>query len=138
MNESQTKNIFTAIFVFGVGFLVFKLATPTLRKSVKKNKTSVNEAPAADRKKIAAPPAIDETQAANNPKAAQAHLSLSVYIDALNNGAGIDELDALNKELMADLGMKVYRRRSDDKLVVSDLNGADIMEYDAPSATIQE
>ena len=53
----------------------------------------------------------------------------------MNSGASNDELEKVNSELSNDFGLKVYRRRGDNKMVVKDLNGSDVIEYDADNAT---
>jgi len=55
---------------------------------------------------------------------------LSAYIAAYNAKEPQSVLDDLNTEISDSYGLKVYRRRSDNKLVVSDLNGDDILVYD--------
>ncbi len=136
MEKAQVENIVKAIVVFGVSALLVKAFMPKPRKSKEKGHLAVVEVDIIDRPKIAPPPPMDELQAQENPKSAEAHLALSVYIDALNGGSSNEKLEKVNEELKNDLGLKVYRRRSDDKLVVSDLNDVDIMEYDAPSAVV--
>ena len=136
MNREQVMNLVKAAFVFGCAAIAYKVIMPTQRKSNKKGELAVVELGILDRPKIAIPPFMDEIQAQANPKSAQAHLALSVYIDGLNSGASNEELDKINLELKTDLGMKVYRRRSDDNIVVADLDGKDIMEYDAPAAIV--
>jgi len=137
MDKQQAENIFKAVVVFGTAAAILYVIQPKKRKSLKKGSVEVSELSVEERPYIQPPPLMDDSQAQSNPKSAQAHLALCVYIDAMNNGVSNEELDKVNKELNTDLGLKVYRRRGDDKLVVADLNGTDIMEYDAVTASQQ-
>ena len=134
MNKENLQMAFKVLFVFGGAYLAFKALTPKPRKSTKIGNLEVVELAQEERPFIQPPPLMDESQAQTNPKSSNAHLALSVYIDAMNSGATTAELDKVNSELSNDLGLKVYRRRSDNKIVVKDLNDNDVMEYDAEAA----
>ncbi len=133
IDKAQAQTIFKVLFVFGGAYMLYKITTPKPRKSLKKGQIEVLELTMEEgRPYIQPPPLMDELDAQNNPDSARAHLALCVYIDGYNNGTN---LDLIGEELKNDLGMKVYRRRSDDFLVVKDLNDKDIMEYDVNTAS---
>ena len=92
------------------------------------------ELPNEERAYVQPPPQMSDMDAQANPQASAAYLALNVYIDAMNSGASNEELSKVNKELSNDMGLKVYRRRTDNKLAVQDLNDNDIIEYDTEEA----
>lgn len=122
MNESLKK----AVFVFGVGYLIFWLFKPKSRKSFEVGKTAVQEVDPKERKNIAEP-TMSKKDAKANPTAAKAFTALKAYISAYNAGEPQSALDELNVELGKEYGMNVYRRRQDNKLAVKDLNDKDII-----------
>lgn len=122
MNESLKK----AVFVFGVGYLIFWLFKPKSRKSFEVGKTAVQEVDPKERKNIAEP-TMSKKDAKSNPTAAKAFTALKAYISAYNAGEPQSALDELNVELGKEYGMNVYRRRQDNKLAVKDLNDKDII-----------
>lgn len=115
-----------ALFYFGSAFVLFWLFKPKSRKSLTVGKNDMTEADPKEREKIKAP-TMSSRDAKANPKAAKAFTALKAYIDAYNAGEPQDKLDELNEITGKELGMKVYRRRSDNKLAVKDLNGKDII-----------
>jgi len=134
MSKEQLQQAFKFIVIFGGGYLVFRALIPKSRKSLVVGQVEVTELPTDERSQIMPPPPLDPNQAANNPKSADAYLALSVYIDAINSNASPEDLNKVNDELKNDYGLKVYRRRSDNKIVVKNLNDIDVMEYDAVAA----
>ena len=135
MKKEHLQMAFKCLVIFGGGYLAFKMLTPKPRKSNQIGKIEVEEYEVEERPFIQPPPILDDAQAQANPKAADSFLALNVYIDAMNSGASNDELEKVNSELSNDFGLKVYRRRGDNKMVVKDLNGSDVIEYDADNAT---
>lgn len=128
--QLDTKKIFTYLLVFGGAFLTFKLITPKNRKNLQVGAKESKELEPQDRPFIE-PPQMDEAEGSKNEKAEIAFIVLDGYIAAYNAGEPQEGLDALNAELAHEYGMKVYRRRSDDKLVVEDLNQNDILVYNS-------
>lgn len=122
MNESLKK----AAFVFGVGYLLFWLFKPKVRKSFELGETAVKEVEPKERTPIAEP-TMSKKDAKENPTAANAFTALKAYISAYNAGEPQSALDELNIELGKEYGMNVYRRRQDNKLAVKDLNNKDII-----------
>jgi hypothetical protein len=122
MNDSLKK----AVFVFGVGYLIFWLFKPKVRKSFEVGKTAVQEVDPKERTPIAEP-TMSKSDAKANPTASKAFTALKAYISAYNAGEPQSALDELNVELGKELGMNVYRRRQDNKLAVKDLNDKDII-----------
>jgi hypothetical protein len=117
-----------ALFIFGTGLLLFWLFKPKLQKV--KHDTNINltnsEDKPKDRKKMTAPTLSDKTLKAN-PHIKDAFACLKAYIDAYNNGEPQNVLDELNREFSKEFKVKVYRRKSDKKLVVCDLSGKEIL-----------
>jgi len=136
LDRTQAQNILKYALVFLGAFGVFKLITPKPRKSLMLGKQEVKEAEADERDYIVPPPEVmSEAEVNANPQSTNAMLALAVYISEYNNGTSTQELEnGVNKELANDFGLKVYRRRSDGKLVVKDLNGRDVLEYDVIAA----
>ena len=122
MNESLKK----AAFVFGVGYLLFWLFKPKVRKSFELGETAVKEVEPKERTPIAEP-TMSKKDAKENPTAANSFTALKAYISAYNAGEPQSALDELNIELGKEYGMNVYRRRQDNKLAVKDLNNKDII-----------
>ena len=122
MNESLKK----AAFVFGVGYLLFWLFKPKVRKSFELGETAVKEVEPKERTPIAEP-TMSKKDAKENPTAANAFTALKAYISAYNAGEPQSALDELNIELGKEYGMNVYRRRQDNTRAVKDLNNKDII-----------
>ena len=139
LDRSDYQNIFKYTVIFLGAWGVFKLLTPKPRKSLILGKLEVKEAEAEEREFITPPPVLSEEEANSYPKQiADAHVALGTYIDGYNKGLPTAELEnGINKELSNDMGLKVYRRGSDGKIVVKDLNGRDVIEYDAVAAAAQ-
>jgi hypothetical protein len=116
-----------AIFIFSAGFLLFWLFKPKMNKVNAKTKLTVteNQENPKDRQKVNAP--------TMNPKDAKTPLiknsfgALKGYIDAYNNGEPQSVLDELNREFAKEFKVKVYKRKSDGKFVVCDLEGKEIL-----------
>jgi len=116
-----------AIFVFSAGLILFWLFKPKMKKvnaTTKLTLTNQEENP-KDRKKIDAP--TMDSKDAKNPIIKNSFGALKGYISAYNNGEPQSVLDELNREFAKEFKVKVYRRKSDGKLVVCDLDGKEIL-----------
>ena len=116
-----------AIFVFSAGLILFWLFKPKMKKvnaTTKLTLTDQEENP-KDRKKIDAP--TMNSKDAKNPLIKNSFGALKGYINAFNNGEPQSVLDELNREFAKEFKVKVYRRKSDGKLVVCDLDGKEIL-----------
>jgi hypothetical protein len=116
-----------AIFVFSAGLILFWLFKPKMKKvnaTTKLTLTDQEENP-KDRKKIDAP--TMDSKDAKNPLIKNSFGALKGYISAYNNGEPQSVLDELNREFAKEFKVKVYRRKSDGKLVVCDLDGKEIL-----------
>jgi hypothetical protein len=116
-----------ALFVFGVGFLLFWLVKPKMKKlkSGELNFAGEEKDPSArDKMKD---PTIDPKSIEKNEKAKNGFAALKAYVSAYNNKEPQSVLDELNREFAKEFKVKVYRRKSDDKLVVCDLEGKEII-----------
>jgi hypothetical protein len=117
-----------ALFVLGVGFALFWIFKPKMAKinaTTKVNYTD-SEADPKDRTPMKVP-TMSQKSAQTNPMAKNGFAALRAYIDAYNNGEPQSVLDELNREFAKEFKVKVYRRKSDNKLVVCDLDGKEIM-----------
>lgn len=121
-----SDNAKKALFYFGTAFVLFWLIKPKHRKPLDVGSKEMKEPDPKDREKIQ-PPTMSSKEAKSNPTAAKAFTALKAYVDAYNAGEPQDKLDELNEITGKELGMQVYRRRSDNKLAVKDLNGKDII-----------
>lgn len=124
MTTEQKK----AIFIFSAGLLLFWIFKPKMKRvnaDTNFNLTEKEDNP-SDRKKMADPTMSDATAKAN-PQAKNAFGALKGYISAYNNGEPQNVLDDLNREFAKEFKVKVYRRKSDGKLVVCDLSGKEIL-----------
>jgi len=130
MESINTKKVFVFLVVFGGAYLAFKFVTPKERKNLNVGAKESKELEPNERPYIE-PPQMDETEESKNEKANVAFIVLDAYINAYNAGELQDGLNSLNDELAHEFGMRVYRRRSDDKLVVEDLNKQDILVYNS-------
>jgi hypothetical protein len=119
-------NLQKAIVVFGTAGLLFWIIKPKPKKSLELGFNGVQEADPKERTKITAP-TMSKKDAKANPKAGKAFKALQAYVSAYNSGETQENLDKLNDELAHEMGMRVYRRRQDNKLAVKDLNDKDII-----------
>lgn len=117
-----------ALFTFGAGLLLFAIFKPKLKKpkATTNLRFAEREEEPNDRKKMKEPTMSDAT-AKKNPQAKNAFGALKAYISAYNNGESQEVLDDLNREFAKEFKVKVYRRKSDNKLVVCDLDGKEIL-----------
>lgn len=125
MDDNNKK----AIIVFGGALLLFFLFG-TKNKNWKKiySGGAVNEENPDNRKPLVEPKA-DPKDLKGNKKAQDGMIALNAYIMAYNAGEPQNELNNLNKELIAKYGLTVFRRGIDNKVVVSDISGKVIMEH---------
>ena len=117
-----------ALFIISGGLLLFFLFKPRLGKmnaDTKLNFTTEEDDPKY-RKKMKKP-VLSINTLKSNPKANKGFVALKAYVEAYNNGESQSVLDDLNREFAKDLQMKVYRRKSDNKIVVCDLDGKEIL-----------
>lgn len=121
-----SENTKKALFYFGVALIVFWVIKPKSRKSFEIGKNDMSEPDPKDREKITAP-TMSAKDAKKNPIAAKAFTALRAYVEAYNAGEPQSALDELNELTGKEIGMKVYRRRGDNKLVVKDMSGKDII-----------
>lgn len=128
LSVDDKKKIVQLAVVVGMICLGVYFFKPKSRKSLSPNNEAMSEPPATERQFLE-PPVVDESSLGANPKSDNAHAALTAYINAYNAGAKQDEIDALNKEFANEFGVQVIRRRSDNKLVVKDLNDQAIMVY---------
>ncbi len=122
------KAAITWLIVIVGSFAAFKLTFPKKRKSLKAGAIEMTELQPNDREFIN-PPTMDESAVGNNNSSESAFIALKAYIAAYNAQEPQSELDKLNGEIAKDYGLKVIRRRTDNKLVVQDLSGNDVMVY---------
>lgn len=120
-----------ALFVFASGLLLFWLFKPKMLKNTAENtsqnvKYSEAEPDPKSRKPMTAP-TMSSKSAQANPMAKVGFGALKTYIEAYNNGEPQTVLDELNREFAKEFKVKVYRRKSDNKLVVCDLQGKEIL-----------
>lgn len=123
MTTEQKK----AIFIFSAGLFLFWLFKPKLNKvnaSTKLTVTDKQDNP-KDRKKVDAP--TMNPKDATTPIIKNSFGALKGYIDAYNNGEPQSVLDELNREFAKEFKVKVYKRKSDGKFVVCDLDGKEII-----------
>jgi hypothetical protein len=117
-----------ALFIFGTGFLLFWLFKPKVSKlstNTELRYTDGAEEP-KDRNKITMPKVSNKTLK-SHPLAQNGMAAMKGYIDAYNNGEPQSVLDELNREFAKEFKVKVYKRKSDGKVVVCDLEGKEIM-----------
>ena len=117
-----------ALLIFSAGFLIFLLFKPRVKKmtSVDNYRFADKEEDPKNRTKLKSP-TMSASTAKANPLAQNAFAALKGYIDAYNNGEPQNVLDELNREFAKEFKVKVYRRKSDNKLVVCDLEGKEVM-----------
>jgi hypothetical protein len=117
-----------ALFVLGCGLLLFWFVKPKMNKikaDTKLNYTN-DEADPKNRVKMSVP-TMNLKAHKNNKLATNGFAALKAYIDAYNNGEPQSVLNDLNVEFGKEFGVKVNRRKSDNKLVVTDLEGKEIL-----------
>lgn len=116
-----------AIFIFSAGILLFWLFKPKMSKVNAKTKLTVteNQENPKDRKKVSTP--TMNPKDATSPLIKNSFGALKGYIDAYNNGEPQNVLDELNREFAKEFKVKVYKRKSDGKFVVCDLQGKEIL-----------
>jgi hypothetical protein len=117
-----------ALLIFGGGLLLFSIFRPNLKKqNTKSNLRFADVEDEPSKRKKMSEPTMSEQTAKKNPQAKNAFGALKAYISAYNNGEPQEVLDELNREFAKEFKVKVYRRKSDNKLVVCDLDGKEIM-----------
>ena len=120
-----------ALFVFASGLLLFWIFKPKLVKNTSDNTAqNVKYSEAEPDPKLRKPmstPTLSSKSASANPMAKTGFAALKAYIEAYNNGEPQTVLDDLNREFAKEFKVKVYRRKSDNKLVVCDLAGKEIL-----------
>jgi hypothetical protein len=120
----MNDNIKKALLIFGGGLLLFLLVKGKPKKKdlgQSLNLTTEEELP-KNRKKISSP-SLNANDAKSNKSSKNAFAALKAYIDAYNAGEPQNVLDELNREFANEFKVKVYRRKSDNKLIVCDLDG---------------
>jgi hypothetical protein len=124
MTDTNKKTI----LIVSIAFLLFMVVKPKRKKLNAQSKMSLTDEEDApkDRTPMKVPTMSSKT-AQKNPQAKNAFACLKGYVDAYNNGEPQSVLDELNREFAKEFGCKVYRRKSDRKLVVTDLEGKEIM-----------
>jgi hypothetical protein len=124
----MTDNNKKTILIVSLAFLLFIVVKPKKKKITAQTNlklTDEEDAP-KDRTPMKVPTMSSKT-AKDNPQVKNAFACLKAYIDAYNNGEPQSVLDELNREFAKEFSCKVYRRKSDRKLVVTDLDGKEIM-----------
>lgn len=116
-----------ALFIFSAGILLFWLFKPKMNKINAKSKLTVTESQdnPKDREKVKSP-TINKKDV-KSPLIKNSFGALKGYIDAYNNGEPQNVLDELNREFAKEFKVKVYKRKSDGKFVVCDLDGKEIL-----------
>jgi hypothetical protein len=116
-----------AILMFGGGLLLFFLLKPLIKKNTAKTNIKVTDTVESpkDRKKVDTPTA--NANDLKDPIVKSSFGALKGYIDAYNNGETQSVLDELNREFAKEFKVKVYKRKSDGKFVVCDLEGKEIL-----------
>jgi hypothetical protein len=127
----MTNDVKKALFIFGSAFLIFWILKPSKKKKNKVdappslNFTNEEEEPKdRDKREV---PSVDKDDLKDNQKAKSAYGVLNSYIMAYNNKEPQSVLDELNREFAREFKLRVYRRKSDDKLVVCDLQGREVL-----------
>ena len=124
----MTQDTKKALFIFGAGFLLFLIFKPKMKRiTAETNLKYEDEADNPKNREKIPTPTMNAKSAAKHPLAKGGFIALKAYVDAYNNGEPQKVLDELNTEFAKEYKVKVYRRKSDKKLVVTDLNGNEIM-----------
>ena len=120
MNDNLKK----ALLVVGGGIFLFILFKgKKKKKDVGESLNLTTDVPdSKDRKKIDTP-TVKESDLKLNKDSKNAFAGLKAYISAYNNGEPQNVLDELNSELANEFKVRVYKRKSDNKLIVCDLDG---------------
>ena len=124
----MTDNNKKTILIVSIAFLLFMVVKPKRKKLNAQSKMSLTDE--EDSPKDRTPmkiPTMSNKSAKGNEKAKQGFACLKAYVEAYNNGEPQSVLDELNREFAKEFGCKVYRRKSDRKLVVTDLEGKEIL-----------
>jgi len=115
-----------AILVVGLGLLLFWIIKP--KKKLKSNELNFSsEEKEPNSRESIKDPSVDPKSIEKNEKAKNAFAALKAYVSAYNNKEPQSVLDELNREFAKEFKCKVYRRKSDSKLVVCDLEGKEII-----------
>jgi hypothetical protein len=116
-----------ALLVFGGGFLLFWLLKPKMNRP-KPTELNVSEKEQNPKdREIVKEPTINKSDMDKNPLAKNGFAALKAYVKAYNNKEPQSVLDELNREFAKEFKVRIYRRKSDNKLVASDLEGNDII-----------
>lgn len=126
MTDEQRKGI----LILGLGYalfwlLKFRKAKKQVVKPAELNFTTEEKEP-KERKKMKKP-TIDEKEINDDGLTKNAFGALNAYVMAYNNDEPQEVLDELNREFAKEFKVRVYRRKSDDKIVVCDLEGNEIL-----------
>jgi hypothetical protein len=124
MTSEQKK----ALFIFGAGILLFYILKP--KPKAKPDPSMINFTQSEEEPKERGnmvEPTIDPKDFKKNDQAKPAYGVLKAYISAYNNKEPQSVLDELNREFAKEFKLKVYRRKSDSKLVVCDLQGSEVL-----------
>jgi hypothetical protein len=116
-----------ALFILASGLILFWIFKPKIKKPKESELNfSGDEKDPSAREKIK-DPTVDPKSIEKNEKARNGFAALKAYVAAYNNKEPQKVLDELNREFAKEFKVKVYRRKSDDKLVVCDLEGKEII-----------
>lgn len=116
-----------ALFIFSAGILLFWLFKPKMSKINAKSKLTVTESQDNPKDRVKVNPPTMNRKDAKSPLIKNSFGALKGYIEAYNNGEPQSVLDELNREFSKEFKVKVYRRKSDGKFVVCDLEGKEIL-----------
>jgi hypothetical protein len=127
-NVPLTYNQKKALLVFGTALILFLLIKPKKKKILASTNLNFSneEDNQKDRKKMDVP-TLSAKDVQGNEKAKNGFAALKAYISAYNIGEPHSVLNDLNREFAKEFKVKVYRRKSDGKLVVCDLSGKEIL-----------
>jgi hypothetical protein len=124
MTSEQKK----ALFIFGAGVLLFFLLKPKTKKKVDPSMINFTESEEEPKERSnMVEPTINPNDFKKNDQAKAAYGVLKAYVAAYNNKEPQSVLDELNREFAKEFKLKVYRRKSDSKLVVCDLQGEEVL-----------
>lgn len=124
MTDTNKKTI----LIVSIAFLLFMVVKPKRKKLNAQSKMSLTDEEDAPKDRTPMKiPTMSNKSAKGNEKAKQGFACLKAYVEAYNNGEPQSVLDELNREFAKEFGCKVYRRKSDRKLVVTDLEGKEIL-----------
>ena len=124
----MTDNNKKTILIVSLAFLLFIVVKPKKKKiTAQTNLKLTDEEDAPNDRTPMKVPTMSTKTAKENPQVKNAFACLKAYIDAYNNKEPQSVLDELNREFAKEFSCKVYRRKSDRKLVVTDLDGKEIM-----------